>query len=94
MKDKNKTYNRVAYILENYKEARESNKTVIRLYYMLEGMTLDEAFRRNDVVNYQTIERMARQIKATNPKYKVDKSEQEAEYKQIALETPVVVKLL
>lgn len=91
---KEKEYQDIANILYNNLECRKDNRKLLITYYRnIYGLTLDEAFRRNDIPNYQSIERKARVLKAKNGMLAYNKNDQVSEYKQIALETPIAVKL-
>lgn len=90
-----KEYQDIANILVNDIGCRRDNRKLFKKYYRdIWGISLDEAFTRNDVPNYQTIERKARLIKAKNPHLKIDKEELVDKYKEIALEIPVVVEVI
>lgn len=91
---KEKEYNDIANILMNDNEARKDNRILMATYYKkIYGISVDEAFRRNDVTNYQTIERKARLLKSVNHKLRYDKSKQVEIYKEIGTEMPVLVRL-
>lgn len=91
---KEKDYNDIAQILINNEAARKDNRVLLREYYLtVHGMTLDKAFKSDRVLNYGTVERYARLLKAKNHKLRYDKSKKEAEYKEISREIPVVTRL-
>ena len=93
------SYKHTAEVLINHPEARESYKMLlIHYYHDVYGMTLDEAFRSDEVINFQTIGRMARRLKAVNPKLQGENISKKQEMtdicKQIALDIPVVVEVI
>lgn len=93
-KERLQDYQDIADILVNNRDARTNNGMLIKAYYQSKGLTFEQSLKRNDVLNYQSVERMGRLIKAKNPWLKSDKSEEEAIYKDMALELPVVVRLI
>lgn len=86
-------YQLILDILVTNKEARFDNRKLLISFYKAKNMTLDEAFRSDGVLNYQSVERLARKVKENNPKLKVNKEDQEDYYKQIALENLAIVKI-
>lgn len=91
---KEKEYRDIAQILLNNYDCRQDNRKLFKKYYRtIWGISVDEALDRDDVPNYQTIERKARLLKAVNHQLRVDKSKEVDVYKQIALERPVMVQL-
>lgn len=91
---KEKEYQDIANILYNNLECRKDNRKLFKTYYRdVYGISVDEALDRNDVTNYQTIERKARKLKEVNHKLRYEKLSQVEEYKRIALEVPIAVRL-
>lgn len=89
-----KDFNDIATILLNHNGARKDNRELLIRYYRdVCHMSLDEAFRSNDVLNYGTVERYARLLKAKNHQLRYDKSGKEEEYKDISRQIPVVTRL-
>lgn len=86
-------YQLITDILITDKETRFDNRKLLISFYKAKNMTLDEAFRSNGVLNYQSVDRIARKIKENNPKLKVNKEDQEDYYKEIALENLAIVKI-
>ena len=83
-----KDYEIIANILLNDIDTRKDKK-----YYQTLGYSLDEAFERNDLPNYQTIERMARLLKAKNHSLRYEKLKEVDYYKDLATDIPVAVRL-
>lgn len=93
--DIEKDYQEIANILMNDIEARKDNRKLFIAYYKkVWGISVDEAFKRDDVPNYQTIERKARQLKSLNQSLRYDKGKEVDKYKEIGLQIPVVVKVI
>ena len=88
-----KDYEIIANILLNDIETRKDNRKLIKKYYRTLGYSLDEAFERNDLPNYQTIERMARLLKAKNHSLRYEKLKEVDYYKELATDIPVAVRL-
>ena len=88
-----KDYEIIANILLNDVESRKDNRKLIKKYYNKIGITIDEAFDRNDVLNYQSIERMARLLKAKNHSLRYEKLKEVDYYKDLATDIPVAVRL-
>ena len=87
-------YNQIANILMNNNLARKDNRVLLKdFYWNFYGITIDEAFDRNDIPNYQSVERKARLLKQVNHKLRYDKTKQVEIYEKIALERPVAVSL-
>lgn len=79
--------NTIVKILIENNECRKDNRKLIKEYYkQMYDMSLDEAFDSNEVPNYQSIERYGRLAKAQYEKLRYDKSNQVADYKDIARE--------
>lgn len=94
-KQSEKEYQEIAEILANFSETRKDNRKLIKTYYkQIWGISVDEAFERDDVPNYQTIERKARLLKDKNPFLRYDKSKEVDRYKEMALELPVAVRII
>lgn len=91
---KEKEYQQIANILMNSNECRKDNRVLIKEFYKkVYGISVDEAFTRNDIPNYQSIERKARLLKQVNHKLRYDKSKQVEIYERMSLERPVAISL-
>ena len=89
-----KEYKDIANLLYNDIDCRKDNRNLIKRFYKtVYGISIDEAFDRDDVPNYQSIERMARKLKAVNHALRYDKTQEIDKYRQIAQEVPVMVRL-
>lgn len=96
MQDKYDTdYQWIAEILQNNNKARKDNRVLLKeFYWRYFGLTLDEAFESNDIPNYQSVERKARQLKSKNPNLKYDKTKEVDKYKEIGLDIPIAVRII
>ena len=94
-----KSYEGIARVLVNHEDARDSYRALLIHYYRdIHGMSLDEAFRSDDVINFQSVGRMARRLKAVNHRLQGKNQKKKEEMteicKQIALDLPVVVEVI
>lgn len=81
-------WNDVQAILKNNMNARKDNRVLLKEYYKSKHMTLDEAFGSSSVPNYQSVERIARRLKATMHELRVDKTDEIDKYMDIAMTIP------
>ena len=89
-KNRNTKTSLISYITTK----RQETIILIKEYYRsVYGLSLDEAFSRNDIPNYQSIERKARLLKAVNHSLRVDKNDEVDKYRTISTEIPVAVTL-
>lgn len=91
-KERENQYQQLTDLLENNKDFRNDCWKCVKQFYLTYfGKTLDEVVECSGIPSISTVERDWRKLRENNPKLK-DKELDQAEYKQVALDSVVVEK--